>query len=450
MAEALSLSVLLADAEVGRLGVDAQQQLRFEYAADWCQSGFPLAPSVPLSTPVGHEPDWSVAAAAFFQNLLPEGQALEDVCRSLQISKSSSFGLLRAMGSEASGAVRVLAPDRPLTADNLRPVPRAELSGRIRDRLDVPFSVWDGTVRLSIAGYQDKLAVFESDGEWSLVDGASRASTHILKPDPIAPRLAGLTSNEFFCMRLAAAIKLPVAAVRLEHVPEPVLVVERFDRARDGDRVRRIHAIDGCQALGVTPALKYERPFGDGRDVADIRTGTSLPVLFRLGRSATTPAAFKLHLLRWVIFQALIQNFDAHAKNISFFWDRSGLRVAPAYDLVSIGIYPESWFPKTFAMAFGDAFTVQDLIPYEWAHMAHLCDIKLRQLANEIVKMATAIEREAGGVATQVIAEGGDPGITQHVRDLALTMSARQRQIALEIPKIDRTLFEEWRPTRHE
>ncbi len=444
MAEELSLTVHLADAEVGSLRVDQQQQLRFDYTADWRKAGYPLAPSVPLSAPVGEESDWSAAAATFFQNLLPEGQALDDVCRSLQISKSSSFGLLRAMGGEASGAVRVLASDRPLPEDRLRPIPRAELSARIRDRQDVPFSVWDGTVRLSIAGYQDKLAVFESDGEWSLVDGANRASTHILKPDPIAPRLAGLTSNEFFCMRLAAAIKLPVAPVRLEHVPEPVLVVDRFDRARDGDRVQRIHVIDGCQALGVTPSLKYERPFGNGRDLAGVRTGTSLPALFRLGRSATTPAAFKLHLLRWVIFQALIQNFDAHAKNISFFWDRRGLRVAPAYDLVSIGIYPEGWFPKTFAMAFGDVFTVEDLIPYEWAHMAHLCDIKPRQLANEIVKMATAIEREAEGVANRAIAEGGEPDITRRVRDLVLAMSSSQKQVAQDIPRIDRTLFEEW------
>lgn len=441
MAKELSLAVHLADAEVGHLQVDPQQQLRFEYTEAWCRKGFPLAPSVPLSPPVARDSAWSIAAASFFQNLLPEGQALDDVCRSLQISKSSTFGLLRAMGSEASGAVRVLAPDRPVTADKLRPIPREELSARIRERQDVPFSVWDGTVRLSIAGYQDKLAVLETDGSWALVDGATRASTHILKPDPIAPRLAGLTSNEFFCMRLAAAIGLPVAPVRLDHVPEPVLVVERFDRVRRDERVDRLHVIDACQALGVSPALKYERPFGDGRDVAAVRTGVSLPALFGLGRSATTPAAFKLHLLRWTIFQALIQNFDAHAKNISFFWDRRGLRIAPAYDLISIGIYPEGWFPKTFAMAFGDAFAVNDLIPYEWAHMAHLCDIKPRQLANEIIKMATAIEREAAGVASAVMAEGADADITRRVMELALSMSASQKRAAADIPKIDRSLF---------
>jgi serine/threonine-protein kinase HipA len=441
MAEELSLRVLLADAEVGQLGVDAQQHLHFDYTDDWRQAGYALAPSVPLVRATGREEEWRAAAAAYFQNLLPEGQALEDICRSLRVSRSSTFGLLRAMGREAAGAVRILDASPVTATERLRPVSRAELSMRIRERQDVPFSVWDGAVRLSIAGYQDKLAVFEADGEWSLADGPHRASTHILKPDPLAPRLAGLTSNEFFCMRLAAAVGLPVAPVRLERVPEPVLVVERFDRTTEHDRVRRHHVIDACQALGVPPSLKYERPYGDGRDVAAVRTGVSSPALFGLGRWAAVPAAFKLHLLRWVIFQTLIQNFDAHAKNISFFWDHRGLRVAPAYDLVSIGIYPEDWFPHTFAAAIGDAFTVRDLVAYEWAHLATQCGFRTRQLANELVKLSTAIERETPAVSRQVIAEGAEPHIVERVSGLVGSTSKRQREEAAVIPKIDPTLF---------
>jgi serine/threonine-protein kinase HipA len=441
MAEGMNLRVLLGGSDVGRLGVDPQQRLQFEYLDAWRQDGFPLAPSVALSPPRGHQSAWNDAAAAFFQNLLPEGQALEDASRSLQISKSSTFGLLRAMGREASGAVSVLESGRAPVADRLRAVSRDELSARIRERQDIPFSVWDGTVRLSIAGYQDKLAVFEANDEWALVDGFGRASTHILKPDPIAPRLAGLTSNEFFCMRLAAAIGLSVAPVRLEHVPEPVLVVERFDRVVQREGVQRIHVIDACQALGVPPALKYERPYGDGRDVAAVRTGVSLPRLFGLGCWATIPAAFKLQLLRWVIFQALIENFDAHAKNISFFWGRRGLQVAPAYDLVSIGIYPDGWFPKTLAMAVGDGFTVQDLIPYEWAHMASACDIRPRQLANEIAKLAALTEKAAPVIAAEVIAEGADASIVRRVLDLVIRVSSTQRAAASQIPKIDPGLF---------
>ncbi len=441
MAEGLSLRVMLADAEVGHLRVDAQQHLQFDYTGGWRQTGFPLSPSVPLVPTADQPVEWHDAAVAYFQNLLPEGQALEDVCRSLQVSRSSTFGLLRAMGREAAGAVRVLESDPVAEVDRVRLVPRAELSERIRQRQDRPFSVWDGTVRLSIAGYQDKLAAFDASGEWALVEGATRASTHILKPDPIAPRLAGLTSNEFFCMRLAAAVGLPVAPVRLEHVPEPVLVVERFDRVRAADEVRRLQVIDACQALGVPPSLKYERPYGDSRDVADVRTGVSLPQLFGLGRWAAVPAAFKLQLMRWVIFQALIQNCDAHAKNLSFFWDRRGLQIAPAYDLLSIGIYPGDWFPQKLAMAVGDAFAVNDLIPYEWAHMAAKCDLRPRQLASEIVKLAMAIERHAPEVAKQAITEGGDASIVLRVMNLAIETSTVLRVSASAIPSIDRMLF---------
>lgn len=443
MAEGVSLRVHLGAEDVGRLSVDERQALRFVYQPAWQTQGYPLAPLLPLEhTSVGEEP-WQDVAHAFFQNLLPEGQALDDASRALQISKSSVFGLLRAMGGEASGAVRVMAEDPSKGPSHARPIPREELSERIRQRQDVPFSVWDGTVRLSIAGYQDKLAVFESDDGWFLVDGADLASTHILKPDPIAPRMAGLTSNEFVCMRLAKAVGLPVAPVRLEFVPEPVLVIERFDRDRQGQLVSRIHVIDGCQALGVPPSLKYERPYGDGRDVAAVRTGASLPQLFGLGRWATTPAAFKLHLLRWVIFQALIQNFDAHAKNVSFFWSRRGLEVAPAYDLVSVGIYPSDWFPQTFAMAFGDAFAKDELTAFEWAYMAYQCGIRPRQLANELAKMAIAVEKQAPSVMVQTVEDGADAHIVERVTELAVSMSQAQGKMAREIPRIDPGLFEE-------
>lgn len=443
MAEGLSLCVYLGADAVGRLGVNIRQSLQFAYLPEWQKQGYPLTPTLPLSHSDDDDGQWQNAAHAFFQNLLPEGQALDDASRALQISKSSVFGLLRAMGAEASGAVRVVPEGDAEGPGQLRAVSRKELSERIRQRQDVPFSVWDGSVRLSIAGYQDKLAVFESEEGWFLVDGADRASTHILKPDPMASRLAGLTSNEFICMRLAGALGLPVAPVRLEFVPEPVLVIERFDRSVKGESVSRIHVIDGCQALGVPPSLKYERPYGDSRDVAAVRTGASLPQLFGLGSWATTPAALKLHLLRWVIFQALIQNFDAHAKNLSFYWDRRGLRMAPAYDLVSVGIYPPEWFPQSFAMAFGDAFAVDELTAFEWAYMAHRCDIRPRQLANELSKMTVAAQKHAASVAQQAVREGADPHVADKVTELVMGMSQSQASLAAEISRVDPRLFGE-------
>jgi len=51
------------------------------------------------------------------------------------------------------------ATARDKTEPDLRPITPEELSERIRKRQETPFSVWDGRVRLSIAGYQDKIAV---------------------------------------------------------------------------------------------------------------------------------------------------------------------------------------------------------------------------------------------------------------------------------------------------
>jgi serine/threonine protein kinase HipA of HipAB toxin-antitoxin module len=85
----------------------------------------------------------------------------------------------------------------------------------------------------------------------------------------------------------------------------------------------------------VSALYKYERPYGQSRDVADLRTGASYPRLFNLLRLSPTPARDRLNLPRWSLFQVLIGNTDAHAKNLSFYFGPQGLVLAPAYDLVS-------------------------------------------------------------------------------------------------------------------
>ena len=52
-----------------------------------------------------------------------------------------------------------------------------------------------------------------------MVDGESLASIHILNPEPLRTRLQGMTSNELACIRLALAVSLPTAGIRLEWLP---------------------------------------------------------------------------------------------------------------------------------------------------------------------------------------------------------------------------------------
>ena len=62
-----------------------------------------------------------------------------------------------------------------------------------------------------------------------------------------------------------------VAEVELMHVPEPALLIKRFDRKFIDYGVERLHIIDGCQALGLSVGYKYERPYGNNPDVQHVR-----------------------------------------------------------------------------------------------------------------------------------------------------------------------------------
>ena len=444
------LEVWIGQHHAGDLIHDPELSLfRLESNAAWLQSpdGFALNAAVAdrNALPEAH----SAAVRHFFENMLPEGHALDDVCALHQTSKSNLFGLLAVLGGEMQGAIRVLAPGqhREPVQEPLREIGLAELSERIRARPHAPFSVWDRKVRLSIAGFQDKLAVFRKADRLFLAEGDPFASTHILKPEAVAPTLRGITSNEFFCMRLARRLKLDVAEVELLKVPEPVLSVRRFDRAvRDAAAgVDRIHVIDGCQALGIPPAWKYECPYSVGAydpNVPRIRNGASLPQLFHLLDEGPHPLQQKRDLLRWVIFQALSGNADAHAKNLSFFSSAAGLRLAPAYDLVCTQAFSADSIEDSLAMAVGDAFTWNELGAYEWAHFAITCGLAPKSVAAELRRMTKAIRREIDSVAQEVVTEGASAEHVERVCSTILAITDVQENQADLIHQVNLSQFE--------
>ena len=383
----------------------------------------------------------------FLTNWLPEGRALDATASTLGISKASLFGLLIGLGQEMPGVFSIAAgprPERLPSGQELRFLPHEELSRRISARQDVPFTVWDKKVRLSIAGYQDKLAVYEREHSWYLTNGHHVASTHILKPEPQSNLLAGMVSNEFFCMRLGARAGLPVASVSLHHVPDPILSIVRFDRkALPDGRVERIACIDGCQALNLAVNEKYERPYGDGAEVGHIRTGANLPAFFGLlgARFMTHALAAQLSFLRWVIFQVLIGNTDAHAKNISFFCERRNLRQAPAYDLVCGLAFTHDTLEDSLAMAIGDTFNPREIRAYDWAQMAFEAKISAAQVGIELQDLARSILASVEPTRTQVILEGADPAMVDRVSEIVTTQCEQALKDAPRIRQVDPSLF---------
>ncbi len=437
------IDIFIGDVQAGSITHTPDSgRYAFSYTAQWLQTeqAFAISPLLPLQPPAQTAEAHSTTVRLFFENLLPEGRALDEAAAASQVANSNLIGLMLAIGRETAGALR-LGRGQAAGAGAARLLPPGELSTRIRARPQEPFSVWDGRVRLSIAGYQDKLAVFKNDGHWYLPDGPAMASTVILKPEPPPGGFGGLVSNEFFCMRLARDAGLPAATVRLVHVPEPVLEIDRFDRRAEAQGVTRLHIIDGCQALGLAAALKYERTYGNSADVRHIRDGASLPALFRLLERSRQPAPQRLQLLRWVIFQVLIGNNDAHAKNISLFCDQHGLALTPCYDLVSTLAFAGTRLDNNFAMALGDAFTVQELTPFEWAHFAHACGLKPRLVANELKKMLARMAAALDAARAGALSDGADMTIVDAVQDVVAKQCERQAGMPGALLDVDPALF---------
>ncbi len=445
----MKLSVKANQQLVGWLSFDSNSGLfAFGYSPDWLaqEIRFPLSPTLPLNNSTSSAEQHSEAVRRFFQNLLPEGQALDDAAQTINVSKANLMGLLIALGQETAGALVISLPDEsPLQSwhqPNKRLLTREELSTRIRSRPDDAFTVWDGKVRLSIAGHQDKIAVLEESDRWYLVDGKGLASTHILKPDPLSRRLQHMTSNELACMLLGKSIGLPVADIRLEWIPEPIVLIRRFDRTVESDRVYRRHCIDGCQALGLGVAMKYERPYGDGRDVQHIRDGASLPKLFGLlDQASAKPAVDRLALLRWAIFQVLIGNTDGHGKNLSFFVGPGGLRMAPAYDLVCCLAYTGERISDTLAMAIGDNFDATALSAYDWALLASGCSLNPRLVSRELKQLADKIVKVWPVLLQQLLQVGAERNTLDTMETIFMQQCQRAQKIASEIPKISKDIL---------
>lgn len=377
---------------VGTVGYEPlEERFSFEYTNAWRhrRSAYPISPHILLAGP----PPASGTVRRFLENLLPEGRALDIVATTHQVARNNLYGLIRVLGQETSGALSFSTEaTAPHAATVRREITREEFAARMAERAEIPMSVWDGRVRLSIAGYQDKLAVYMEDEQMFLVEGAL-ASTHILKPEPAGNRLPMLAANEHFCMHLARRLGLSVANVTLARLPDPVLVVERFDRQRRAQSVRRLQIIDGCQGLDLPSAYKYEHNFGSGRDVAHIRDGVSFERLFSLATHAVQPAVTRRDLLRWALLQFLIGNSDAHGKNVSFFCSPEGLRLTPFYDLVSVVQYRE--LDHQFAMAYGDEFQAEQVMPYDWATFAQRTNTPRSLLAREMQRMGSAATEAA-------------------------------------------------------
>ena len=306
---------------------------RFQYRQAWLDTpgAYPLCPSIPLQVDPVEDGGSRRPVQWYFDNLLPEEGQRQLLARDARIDVADAFGLLGYYGAESAGSVTLMPPGMPPpTAEGFVALTDDDLSVRIRRLPAVPL-VHGAAKRMSLAGAQHKLAVALRDGSLFEPRG-SEPSTHILKPDHPDLDYPHSVANEWFVMTLAGRMGLVVPAVHRRHVPEPVYLIERFDRCMDGHRHRRRHAIDACQLLGLDRSFKYLQG--------------SMETLARVADACRNRAQARVRLFNWLVFNVLTGNNDAHLKNLGFLVDGDGVQLAPHYDLLCTACYEVPLYDK--------------------------------------------------------------------------------------------------------
>lgn len=330
-----SLMVAMNGEEVGTLYRDGDGAMSFQYATSWLQDVD--ARPISLSLPLRSERHRGTAVFNFFQNLLPDSDAiLTRMQTRFQVATTHPFDLLAAIGRDCVGAIQLYPANSqlpPVTSMTATPLTESQIAALLAGYQTAPLGMTEhNDFRISLAGAQEKTALLWFQGRWQQPLGSS-ATSHIFKL-PIGRLehhnidLSDSCENEWLCLQIAKAFGFEAANAELATFGDKkVLIVERFDRrwSQNGQWLMRLPQEDFCQAMGIAPALKYQADGGPG--VAD-----SMKLLMgsRLA-SADREIFFRTQILFW-----LLAAIDGHGKNFSLFIEAgSSYRLTPIYDVLS-------------------------------------------------------------------------------------------------------------------
>lgn len=393
----VSVPVWFDGLAVGQVDVAADGSLSLRYAERWLQTAgaFPLSVTMLLRA----EPYSSDVISPWLANLLPEEDQFRVLTRSLGLDQADVLAVLAEIGGDTAGALSFgAATDRgawkyaPLTTFYDTADPRLALERHFEDLGRRPFLVGEEGVRQSLAGGQKKsaLAVLSPDGAPVLrlpqegdvlaipLNGAP--STLIVKPDN--PNLPGITENEVWCLRMAQAIGIEAAqASILQSSKRTAIGVLRYDRrvGRSG-QLLRLHQEDFAQANGLPPGRKYERGTLPGLDLKN---------LLETGRHVSATDA--LALLDQVIFNILVANTDAHAKNYSLILPVGAApRLAPLYDVSTVLSWPH--VVKTYAQSIDGKKRAPDMLAgRHWEAIARDVGYRPTDVKNRVQQIVDAL-----------------------------------------------------------
>lgn len=405
-AASLPLDVHLYATRVAELSEDRKNRVVLTWTdaarERWGIGGRPLSLALPISQKpiVGGN-----GAVAFTEGLLPEGSLRIATADLYGVPSDDALAILEHIGAECAGAVQVVPADTspPEQAVATKPVPDDEVAAMLRgiDAARLGNDNQPHGVRLSLAGAQPKILLARVDGQWCRpVNGAP--STHIIKPESRYKEYVGLPENEAFCMALARHAGVPTANSELVTFDGiTALAVERFDRRAPKNGAAypplRRHMEDMCSAWGLDvydQDAKYNQKENRLARVAET-----------LRTHSVDPQRDIHRLAQIAVLNVVIGNADAHGRNFSVLIDpRSGVHLAPAYDLVSTVLYPME--PKA-AMTYAGKQRIKEITLDHLVHEIASWSLS-KQLARSMV--ADQLDRIESSIALATTEVPDDQG----------------------------------------
>lgn len=366
--------------------------LMFKYLPEY--SGLPIATTLPLGTEWVHRRGW---APTYFAGLFPEGPRFEAIARKIKASKDDELRLLLAIGSDPIGDVQIL-PEGVLPSDEslILKLPRDTSSLNFEDTREEYF----GTRASGIPGVQDKVS--------SKMLNARVKSAHqeyIIKFNP--EKVPFAVENEFFFLKLARECGLETSSFELltDSQGNHALRLLRWDRVGENGNSIRLAVEDGSQVLDLEPRDKYTPDFVEMAKVfADLTTAIEFT-----GEN----------LFAQLVFNWLIGNGDAHAKNFSLLEGGLEWKVAPAYDLLCTRFYDD----RTMALKIDGKDTGWD--------RAFLLSVAARMQVPEVLAVRV-IDRQLAVLAKlpDLILGGSLPFRRDQNADVAAFLKARAKSLA--------------------
>ena len=427
-----TLDVLMNGRLVGFLQKLPSGAMTFQYSAGWLETVG--ARPVSLSLPLRASAYKGAQVYSFFDNLLPDNERIRvRIQAKFKASNNHPFDLLSAIGADCVGAIQLgqeqaLSKVDVTTAQVLSTTKIAKLlKGHGMSPLGMNEEVDD--LRISIAGAQEKTALLWYQGQWCRPIGPTPTS-HIFKL-PIGSiaknniDLSESCENEWLCLEIAKAFGFPTANAQIQCFEDvKVLVVERFDRhwSRDGQWLMRLPQEDMCQALGISPNLKYQSDGGPGMaEIMKVLLGAH-------NANADREQFFRSQILFW-----LLAATDGHAKNFSIHLESGGsYRLTPLYDVISFYPYISAFKPmQKIKMAMALKGTKRNnyhwsaIQPRHFTSTAKAIDFSPKKAELILEEMLEQANRVAEEVAER-IPEGFPPHISEPILQGMVSLARQQ------------------------